>query len=41
MQVRSFFSAFKALSKKEMHYGSYATLEQVLSYIFNHLRFFR
>ncbi|KAL1819944.1 hypothetical protein DCAR_0416249 [Daucus carota subsp. sativus] len=28
-KVRSFFSAFKALSRKEMHYGSYATLEQV------------
>ncbi|KAL8135321.1 hypothetical protein AgCh_010112 [Apium graveolens] len=28
-KVRSFFSAFKALSLKEMHYGSYATLEQV------------
>ncbi|KAK1399734.1 RING finger and transmembrane domain-containing protein 2 [Heracleum sosnowskyi] len=28
-KVRSFFSALKALSRKEMHYGSYATLEQV------------
>ncbi|GJT32512.1 zinc finger, RING/FYVE/PHD-type containing protein [Tanacetum coccineum] len=29
LQVRSFYSALKALSRKEMHYGSYATLEQV------------
>ncbi|KAL8149369.1 uncharacterized protein LOC141708706 [Apium graveolens] len=28
-KVRSFFSALKALSRKEMHYGSYATPEQV------------
>lgn len=29
-QVQSFFAAVKALSRKEMHYGAYATLEQVL-----------
>ena len=29
LQVRSFYAALKALSRKEMHYGSYATLEQV------------
>lgn len=28
-KVRSFFSALKALSRKEVHYGSYATPEQV------------
>nr|GEY53459.1 E3 ubiquitin-protein ligase RNFT1-like [Tanacetum cinerariifolium] len=28
-KVRSFYAALKALSRKEMHYGSYATLEQV------------
>ncbi|XAR71851.1 hypothetical protein NMG60_11018289 [Bertholletia excelsa] len=28
-KVQSFFSALKALSRKEIHYGSYATLEQV------------
>lgn len=30
LQVRSFFTALKALSIKEIHYGSYATPEQVL-----------
>lgn len=29
VQVRSFFAAVKALSHKEVHYGSYATKEQV------------
>lgn len=28
-QVQSFFAALKALSRKEIHYGSYATSEQV------------
>ncbi|KAK9283641.1 hypothetical protein L1049_011891 [Liquidambar formosana] len=28
-KVQSFFAAVKALSRKEVHYGSYATLEQV------------
>ncbi|KAK9075399.1 hypothetical protein SSX86_003722 [Deinandra increscens subsp. villosa] len=28
-KVGSFYAAFKALSRKEMHYGSYATSEQV------------
>ncbi len=28
-QVQSFFSALKALSRKEVHYGAYATSEQV------------
>ncbi|KAK7374117.1 hypothetical protein VNO80_07543 [Phaseolus coccineus] len=28
-KVQSFFAAVKALSRKEMHYGAYATLEQV------------
>ncbi|XP_076953610.1 uncharacterized protein LOC143627733 [Bidens hawaiensis] len=28
-KVRSFYAALKALSRKEMHYGSYATSEQV------------
>lgn len=28
-QVQSFFTALKALSRKEVHYGSYATTEQV------------
>ncbi|URE42672.1 RQC [Musa troglodytarum] len=30
-QVQSFFAALKALSRKEVHYGSYATSEQVLA----------
>jgi hypothetical protein len=29
IQVQSFFTALKALSRKEVHYGSYATTEQV------------
>lgn len=29
-QVQSFFSALKALSRKEVHYGAYATTEQVV-----------
>lgn len=29
-QVQSFFSALKALSRKEVHYGAYATSEQVM-----------
>lgn len=28
-QVQSFFAAVKALSRKEVHYGAYATSEQV------------
>ncbi|XP_065027810.1 uncharacterized protein LOC135651562 isoform X2 [Musa acuminata AAA Group] len=30
-QVQSFFAALKALSRKEVHYGSYATSEQVIA----------
>ncbi|EOY20212.1 RING/U-box superfamily protein isoform 2 [Theobroma cacao] len=30
-KVQSFFAALKALSQKEVHYGSYATLEQVVN----------
>lgn len=30
-KVQSFFAALKALSRKEMHYGSYATTEQVIA----------
>ncbi|KAJ9547623.1 hypothetical protein OSB04_020166 [Centaurea solstitialis] len=35
-KVQSFISAIKALSRKEIHYGAYATLEQAcsISYIF-------
>lgn len=29
-QVQSFFAALKALSRKEIHYGAYATSEQVV-----------
>lgn len=29
-QVQSFFAALKALSRKEVHYGAYATTEQVV-----------
>ena len=29
-QVQSFFAALKALSRKEVHYGAYATSEQVV-----------
>lgn len=29
IQVQSFFSSVKALSRKEIHYGAYATSEQV------------
>ncbi|QHO08680.1 RING finger and transmembrane domain-containing protein [Arachis hypogaea] len=29
-QVQAFFAAVKALSQKEVHYGSYATSEQVI-----------
>ncbi|RVX22989.1 hypothetical protein CK203_008425 [Vitis vinifera] len=28
-KVQSFFAALRALSRKEVHYGSYATSEQV------------
>jgi len=35
--VQSFFAAVKALSRKEMHYGAYATSEQVqLVFSFDH-----
>ncbi|XP_077222320.1 uncharacterized protein LOC143856124 isoform X2 [Tasmannia lanceolata] len=30
-KVQSFFAALKALSRKEVHYGSYATIEQVIA----------
>jgi hypothetical protein len=30
LQVQSFCAALKALSRKEVHYGAYATSEQVL-----------
>ncbi|KAK1283709.1 RING-H2 finger protein ATL30 [Acorus calamus] len=30
-KVQSFFTALKALSRKEVHYGSYATTDQVLA----------
>ncbi|XP_058075274.1 uncharacterized protein LOC131223787 isoform X2 [Magnolia sinica] len=30
-KVQSFFAALKALSRKEVHYGSYATAEQVIA----------
>ncbi|OAY66842.1 RING finger and transmembrane domain-containing protein 2 [Ananas comosus] len=30
-KVQSSFAAFKALSRKDVHYGSYATIEQVLA----------
>ncbi|KAK1285915.1 hypothetical protein QJS10_CPB20g00053 [Acorus calamus] len=30
-KVQSFFAALKALKRKEVHYGSYATVEQVLT----------
>nr|DAD38567.1 TPA_asm: hypothetical protein HUJ06_012888 [Nelumbo nucifera] len=33
-KVQSFFAALKALSRKEVHYGSYATSEQVISVLF-------
>ena len=30
VQVQSFFAALKALSRKDVHYGAYATSEQVV-----------
>ncbi|XLU54636.1 hypothetical protein S245_049284, partial [Arachis hypogaea] len=30
-QVQAFFAAVKELSRKEVHYGSYATSEQVIA----------
>lgn len=34
LQVQFFFTALKALSRKEIHYGAYATSEQVFFHIF-------
>ena len=38
--MQSFFAALKALSRKEVHYGAYATSEQVINQTFSPLYFF-